>query len=491
MSSRKKATPRSRKNTRNKVKTRKGLSIFAVSRVRSLSFILIVACVGSYFLYKGFAANNGQVGFERAVVPFREEPSRGLHWAGLKANPKSALCGGELLEVIDNTGKAIACTHGPDPAPEGVNVKTSAKPVVTGEFDRTAQEAVTSSETTSGTGSLTCEGDGVSGKRIEILYVHASDVASRYGTYASSFQTWASNTNNVYVESGLKTGEARHLRFVTDNNCNAVVTDVTIPATSDDNFSSTVSAVKNMGYNRTDRKYLLLVDSTVYCGISGIRYDDSAGTSNSNNGGPSYSRVDSGCWGLYKSVEAHEIMHSIGGVQLSAPHSSGGGHCTDEYDRMCYTDAQGLVMTYPCASTSLDRLFDCNNDDYFHTNPLPGAYLATHWNPANSVFLIGGGTETTPPPPTGDITAPVVSISSPSNGATIGSNTKINVKATDDTRIAKLEIYVDGILKASSSKSSLSYGWSSRKASTGAHTITAKAYDAAGNVGQTTITVYR
>jgi hypothetical protein len=323
------------------------------------------------------------------------------------------------------------------------------------------------------------------------LYVHASDVASRYGTYASSFQTWASSTNNVYVESGLKTGEARHLRFVTDNNCNAVVTDVTIPATSDDNFSSTISAVKSMGYNRSDRKYLLWVDSTIYCGISNIRYDDSAGTSNSNNGGPSYSRVDSGCWGLYKSVEAHEIMHSIGGVQLSAPHSSGGGHCTDEYDRMCYTDAQGLIMTYPCAATSLDRLFDCNQDDYFHTNPVSGSYLATHWNPANSVFLIGGGTETVPPPPTGDIIAPVVSISSPSNGATIGNITKINVSATDDTRIAKLEIYIDGILKASSSKSSLSYGWSSRKASKGAHTITAKAYDAAGNIGQTTITVYR
>ena len=45
-------------------------------------------------------------------------------------------------------------------------------------------------------------------------------------------------------------------------------------------------------------------------------------------------------------------------------------------------------MTYPCAGAN-DRMLDCNHDNYFHTSPQAGSYLATHWNTADSVFLTG------------------------------------------------------------------------------------------------------
>ncbi|MFD5513998.1 RICIN domain-containing protein, partial [Streptomyces sp. NPDC127051] len=44
----------------------------------------------------------------------------------------------------------------------------------------------------------------------------------------------------------------------------------------------------------------------------------------------------------------------------------------------------------------------CNHDDYFHTNPKAGSYLATHWNIANNQFLMkekgGDGTDPNPNP---------------------------------------------------------------------------------------------
>ncbi len=90
-----------------------------------------------------------------------------------------------------------------------------------------------------------------------------------------------------------------------------------------------------------------------------------------------------------------------------------------------------------------------------------------------------------------DTTAPKVTISSPINGSSVGRNTNIVSTATDNIGVTKMEVYIDNNLKSTSSSGSISYAWNTRKISRGAHTITTKAYDAVGNIGTSTVTVYK
>lgn len=91
-----------------------------------------------------------------------------------------------------------------------------------------------------------------------------------------------------------------------------------------------------------------------------------------------------------------------------------------------------------------------------------------------------------------DTAAPTAAFTSPANGATVTTKTTINVKAADDVGVTKIELFIDDQLMTSVSNSSaLSYAWNSRRASAGPHIITTKAYDTAGNVGASSITVYK
>lgn len=97
-----------------------------------------------------------------------------------------------------------------------------------------------------------------------------------------------------------------------------------------------------------------------------------------------------------------------------------------------------------------------------------------------------------PPPTSTDTIAPSVSITSPANNSTISGKTKsvtVNASATDNVAVTKMEVYIDGSLKSTSSSGSISYNWNTGKLSRGQHIILVKAYDAAGNVGSTQVVV--
>jgi thermitase len=83
-----------------------------------------------------------------------------------------------------------------------------------------------------------------------------------------------------------------------------------------------------------------------------------------------------------------------------------------------------------------------------------------------------------------DATAPSISITSPSDNSSVSGTVTVLVNASDDIGVAKVELYVDGSLYATSATAPFSLKWNTRKFGAGFHTMQAKAYDAAGNKGE-------
>ncbi|HEX9024116.1 MAG TPA: S8 family serine peptidase [Geobacteraceae bacterium] len=92
---------------------------------------------------------------------------------------------------------------------------------------------------------------------------------------------------------------------------------------------------------------------------------------------------------------------------------------------------------------------------------------------------------------TPDTTSPQVSISTPTNGAKVGKKATIAAAASDNKGVARMELYIDNSLKTTVSSGSLSWSWNTVNVTAGAHVINVKAYDAAGNVGGSSLTVYK
>jgi Ca2+-binding RTX toxin-like protein len=322
---------------------------------------------------------------------------------------------GYELEV---KGPGRFCTHGPDPAPEGVDLE---RRVTTAEI-QTSSRGVAST-------AVPCHGDGSTGNRVEAIYARASTTPDRYASVVAALRVSAAeDVQDIVFNSS---GGARSVRFVTTNQatgpCELHVRNVVLSPTSDDLFQNTITELRAKGYKRADRKYLVWMDipgggtgGPPICGIGSMALDDVHGAHNANNGHPDHpgqiARVDTPCWGSVlpatdTPVEAHELFHTFGAVQDSSPNSTfnpaftqSGGHCTDNYDAMCYDDdgvddfndgnlnngsAWGNAMTIACPTTSDERLLDCNDDDYFNVSPAAGTYLANFWNTANTSFLVG------------------------------------------------------------------------------------------------------
>jgi hypothetical protein len=327
---------------------------------------------------------------------------------GLQRSSASGPCAGYGYE-LKLTGGGTACTHGPDPAPAGIDMR---KPRTIAQLrndlvttDRLMPELIAdaaagSVQATAATSSIPCVGYGTAGPRVQAIYAHLTNAASRYAEVAPLIRGWAKQTDDIFDASAGQTAGSRHLRWVHNTHCTLAVAELALSQTAAVDLNRMMDEMAAAGYNRSDRRYLVWFDTNVLCGVAVNVPDDRPGQDNPNNtslpGITHFGRVDTACWGVpapENSVEAHEIMHTLGAVQFSSPNTSSVsryeiyGHCTDEYDTMCYEgDGSPKPIRYICPASN-ERFFDCRHDDYFHTNPSATNYLATHWNSAMSRFL--------------------------------------------------------------------------------------------------------
>jgi large repetitive protein len=87
------------------------------------------------------------------------------------------------------------------------------------------------------------------------------------------------------------------------------------------------------------------------------------------------------------------------------------------------------------------------------------------------------------PPPT-DTTPPTVSITSPASGARVSGSVTLSATATDNVGVTKVEFYSGSTqlgTGANTSGSTWQYDWNTSSVPNGSYSLTAKAYDAAGN----------
>lgn len=91
-----------------------------------------------------------------------------------------------------------------------------------------------------------------------------------------------------------------------------------------------------------------------------------------------------------------------------------------------------------------------------------------------------------------DAIAPVISSFNLTEGMILSpAKQAVSASATDNQKVAKISLTIDGREVAIAYGSSLSYNWNTRKETRGAHSVTVRAWDAAGNTISKSVTVYK
>ena len=287
--------------------------------------------------------------------------------AALGGNATSA--GAGLYRVPVGSGESLL-THGPDPATPATR---SARRLARGDEERRPL----------------CAGDYYQ----HVLVGRLAGTPDRLAGDAGEVRGIIGRVNAQLNADALASGGVNaDFKVLCDGDGSLRVDSFESPSTE---FSDIVRAARAAGFNAPNADYTIFFDapsSGDVCGVASFNANERLIADNASNKGSGYGVTYQPCW--YGDAPMHEIGHTQGAVQYSAPHSTGtGGHCNQLLDVICYApDGGDRNQTPPTLDCPEVPRFDCGYDDYFDAAPEPGEYLAGHWNlgsPLNRFIAFG------------------------------------------------------------------------------------------------------
>lgn len=111
----------------------------------------------------------------------------------------------------------------------------------------------------------------------------------------------------------------------------------------------------------------------------------------------------------------------------------------------------------------------------------PGRDMYFGYGRVNADAAVRAAAGTSTPAP--DTTAPTAAITAPALGSTATGLVTVNVNASDNVGVSKVELRVNGTLFATDTSSPYAFSWDSTAVANGIATLQAVAYDQAGNTG--------
>jgi poly(hydroxyalkanoate) depolymerase family esterase len=146
-----------------------------------------------------------------------------------------------------------------------------------------------------------------------------------------------------------------------------------------------------------------------------------------------------------------------------------------------YRDASGRSMIETYLISGMGHALTVDPGTNVDQGGATGAFSEDHdiyssYYAAQFFGLLGGGTGGG-----GDTTPPSVAITAPAAGATLTGTVTVTATATDNVGVTRVDVLVDGALAGSDATAPFAIAIDTRTLANGAHTLTARAVDAASN----------
>src|SRR2546427_2590199 len=190
----------------------------------------------------------------------------------------------------------------------------------------------------------------------------------------------------------------------------------------------------------------------------------------------------------WHSLASHSYRAWLGACVLTvlcslAPPVSSAAQVTLAWDPNTETDLSGYKLYYGPASGSYPSSVDVGNLTSYTLSGLLEGRIYYFAVTAYNLSLGESGFSNEVNKAIADVTPPTVSITAPTTGATVsGSAVMVSASASDNVGVAGVQFKMDGVnLGAEVTLAPYSVSWNTTLATSGTHSLTAVARDAAGN----------